>query len=97
MPGKYRNGTNGSRQRKVRANKSKKTFLLEEELEFFEKNRKKWLRLHKHQFAVVSGTTLLGFFSDWESAWKAGVREFGLLSSFLVKEVIAKDRVYFIF
>ena len=87
-------GTNGSQPPK---SKSEKSSDLEEELKFFENNRKKWLALHKNEFAVVSGSILLGFFPDFVSAWQAGAHEFGPLASFLVKEVLTEDPIYFIF
>jgi len=97
MPLKHRNGTNGVQPRKAQASKPGTSSGLENELRFFEKNRKKWLALHENEFAVISGQTLAGFFPDFASAWKAGFHEFGPRKPFLIKEVLAVDPVYITF
>ena len=66
------------------------------ELDLFEKHRREWLLLHVGKFAVVSGTTVAGFYPDFESAFRAGLRKFGF-RDFLVKQVCAVDPVYVVY
>jgi len=44
----------------------------------------------------VMGTTVAGFYPDFESALRAGLRRFGV-RDFLVKQVCAEDPVYVIY
>lgn len=66
------------------------------ELRFFEGNRKEWLQSHPGEFALISDTTLAGFYPDYESAFRAGLKRFGVRGSFLVKQVWAEEPVYLI-
>jgi hypothetical protein len=70
--------------------------VLKPELDLFEKHRREWLPLHLDKFAVVLGTTVAGFYPDFESAYRAGVRRFGF-TDFLIKQVCAEDPVYVIY
>jgi len=54
------------------------------------------VRLHAGQFVVIGGTTIAGFYSDYRSAFIAGVEKFGR-RDFLVKQVSGEEPVYFIF
>jgi hypothetical protein len=66
------------------------------ELEVFEKNKKDWLRSHPGEFVVIAGAKIAGFYSDYESAFRAGLEAVGLGSTFLVKQVWAEEPVYLI-
>lgn len=70
---------------------------LQEELRVFEQHRSEWLRSHRGEFVVIVGERVIGFYSDYESAFKAGLPEAGLRNSFLVKQVWAEDPVYSIY
>jgi|SRR5271166_3722537 len=67
------------------------------ELRVFEQNKPEWLRSHPGEFVVITGTKLTGFYSDYESAFKAGLGAAGLGNSFLVKQVWAEEPVYLIY
>lgn len=54
-----------------------------------------WLLSHLGEFAVISGTTVAGFYPDYEAAFRAGLRRFGV-RDFLIKEVCSQEPVYFI-
>jgi hypothetical protein len=69
---------------------------LEVELDFFEIHRAEWCREHNGKFAVVQDETLLGFFGEFETAFKAGVNAFGGGRNFLVKQVFSVDPIYFV-
>jgi hypothetical protein len=70
---------------------------LKEELRVFEQHRSEWLHSHRGEFAVIVGTRVIGFYSDYESAFEAGLPEAGLRNCFLLKQVWAEDPVYSIF
>ncbi|HEV2970004.1 MAG TPA: hypothetical protein VGY55_08440 [Pirellulales bacterium] len=64
--------------------------MLEEELEFFAKNRAEWLAKHSDRVALVKGRQLIGMFDNEQQAIEAGARQFGL-TSFLVKRITADE------
>jgi hypothetical protein len=70
---------------------------LEEELAVFERQKTEWLYLHSEEFVVIMGTKVLGFFPDFESAFRAGFKVAGLGKNFLVKQVLVEEPVYVIF
>ena len=70
--------------------------ILQTELRVFEKQKHEWLPSHLGDYVVIADTTVAGFYPDYESAFKAGLHEFGVCESFLVKQVWVEDPVYFI-
>lgn len=73
-----------------------KDCVLRPELDLFENHRREWLPAHADHFAVISGPTVAGFYPDFESAFRAGLRKFGF-RDFLVKQVCAVDPVYAVY
>ncbi|PYX76553.1 MAG: hypothetical protein DMG72_04585 [Acidobacteria bacterium] len=71
-------------------------FTLEAELRFYGIHKHEWLRSHTGEFAVIGGTTIGGFYPDYESAFRAGLQKFGR-RSFLIKQVFAEEPVHFIY
>ena len=70
---------------------------LQEELAAFELNKPDWLCSHCGEFVVILGTNVIGFYPNFESAFRAGLKVIGLGKNFLVKQVLAEDSVYVIF
>ena len=70
---------------------------LREELELFEQHRKEWVRSNPGKYVVVIGNNVVGFYQDYRTAFIAGLSAAGLGRSFLLKQVLARDPVYFIF
>jgi hypothetical protein len=70
---------------------------LKTELGVFDERRREWLHSNPNEFVVVTGTTVVGFYPDYESAFKAGLQKAGITGSFLVKQVCAEEPVYLIF
>lgn len=70
---------------------------LEQELAFFGRMKRQWLAQHEGEFVAVSGLHSLGFFPDWEQAFRYGVKEVGVSQPFLVKQVLEEEPVYLIF
>lgn len=69
---------------------------LEKELTVFEQHKKEWLQHHPGDFVVIANETVAGFYRDYESAFNAGLSQFGIRASFLVKQVWAEEPVYLI-
>jgi hypothetical protein len=70
---------------------------LETELRTFDQHRNEWLQSHLGDFVVIAGTTVAGFYSDYEKAFKAGLDRFGVRGDFLVKQLYAEEPVYLIY
>ena len=69
---------------------------LQLELRVFQQAKKEWLKSHAGEFAVISGTTVAGFYPDFPSAYCAGLGKFGF-RDILIKRVCAEDPVYVIY
>jgi hypothetical protein len=67
---------------------------LARELAFYEVHKPEWLLYHENQFAVVAGDDVAGFYNDYESAWDAGARKFGLQANFLIKQICQHEAIY---
>jgi len=70
---------------------------LQEELRVFEQHKPEWLRSHPGEFVVIVGSRVIGFHSEYESAFKAGLSAAGLGRNFLLKQVWAEEPVYLIY
>jgi len=67
------------------------------ELEVFEKHRQEWSHSHPGEYVVIQDDVVAeGFFSTYGEALKAGLREFGVRRSFLVKQVWVTEPVYIV-
>jgi len=69
---------------------------LDRELAVFEQHKVQWLGSNPGEFVVIAGTKVAGFFSDYESAFRAGIQA-GFRDSFLVKQVCAEEPIYLIY
>jgi hypothetical protein len=69
---------------------------LQTELSVFEQNKREWLRINPGKFVVIAGKTVAGFYSDYESAFQAGLEKFGVKATFLIKQVWEEQPVYLI-
>ena len=70
--------------------------VLKKELQVFEQHKQEWVRSNLGEFVVIAGTTIAGFYPDYESAFKAGLHKFGVRGNFLIKQVWAEEPVYLI-
>ncbi len=69
---------------------------LQTELNVFEQHKREWLKSNPGKFVVIADKKVAGFYSDYESAFKAGLKEFGFSTTFLIKQVWAEQPVYLI-
>jgi hypothetical protein len=67
--------------------------LLAEELAHFESIKSKLLASNKDQYALIKGHDLVGTFTTFEEAYKAGVEKFGNVP-FLIKQVVEKELIH---
>lgn len=68
-----------------------------EELRIFERHRQEWSLSHPGEFVAIQDTVVAdGFFSTYAEALKAGLRNFGVRKSFLVKQVWTTEPAYFV-
>ena len=70
---------------------------LRRELAFYEEHKSEWLPHYENQFVVVAGDKVAGFYKDYESAWDAGTKQFGLQANFLIKQICLHEPVYFLY
>jgi hypothetical protein len=67
------------------------------ELEYYAAHKGEWLKAFRGQhYVVIRDKTLLGFFPDFETAYQAGVEAWSGGRSFLVKQVLEHEPVFFI-
>lgn len=69
---------------------------LESELKLFEKRRLEWAHSHPGKFVVIQDGDVLNFFDQYEEAYRAAVKRFGLERNFLIKQVWKDEPVYFV-
>lgn len=70
---------------------------LRAEMDIFEQRKLEWLRSNAGSFVVIGGTEVQGFYPDYESAFRAGLKTFGVSRQFLVKQVCAEEPVHLIY
>jgi hypothetical protein len=66
------------------------------ELQFYAAHKQEFLKRHSGEYVVIHGTTILGFFQSWEQAFRSGADAFGMREDFVVKQVLARDPIYFV-
>jgi len=67
------------------------------ELDFYAAHKAEWLEEHSGKYVVVQDRNVLGFYPSFEDAFRAGVGALGITRDFLVKQVLEREPVYFVF
>jgi hypothetical protein len=70
---------------------------LSRELSLYDARKREWLSSHLNQFVVIAGDQVEGFHPDYESAFKAGIRMFGIKRQFLIKQICVTEPVYVVY
>lgn len=70
---------------------------LASELAHYELDKREWLRQHSGDYVVIKESTVLGFYSAFEAAYRAGASSFGVGADFLVKQILEHEPVFFVF
>ena len=60
---------------------------LQDELQFFREHRQEWAAQHNGEFALIGRETFAGFHPTYEDALRAGVRAFGPVAPFLIRQI----------
>jgi hypothetical protein len=67
------------------------------ELEYFSRHKPEWLVRKTGQYVVIKNGTPLGFYPNFEAAYRAGAATYGLNTDFLVKQILEHEPVFFVF
>jgi len=64
---------------------------LSDELSFFHQHKQEWIAEHRGEFILLGKQTFGGFHKTHTEAMKAGIRMFGLVSPFLVEQILEEE------
>jgi hypothetical protein len=67
------------------------------ELEYFSQHKTGWLAHKTGQYVVIKERKLLGFYSNFEAAYRAGAAAYGISTDFLVKQILEHEPVFFVY
>ena len=67
------------------------------ELEYYVQHKAEWLAHKTGLYVVIKDSGLLGFFPNFEAAYRAGAARYGLSADFLVKQILEHEPVFFVF
>lgn len=67
------------------------------ELEYYAQHKAEWLAHKAGHYVVVKDETPLGFYPNFEAAYRAGAATYGLNTDFLVKQILEHEPVFFVF
>lgn len=70
---------------------------LAHELEYYARHKGEWLQQKSGKYVVIKKNDVLGFFPSFERAYKAGATSYGIDTSFLVKQIVEHEPVFFLF
>ena len=66
------------------------------ELGYYSQHKAEWLAQKTGQYVVIKDNGLLGFFPNFEAAYRAGAERYGLDTDFLVKQILEHEPVFFV-
>ena len=69
--------------------------VLEQEYNFFLSHLKEFSQNHLHEFVLIKGEQLVGFFNSYEKALRDGLTRFGTQTPFFIEEVKEKEEVHY--
>ena len=67
------------------------------ELEYYSQHKAEWLAHKTGLYVVVKDSGLLGFYPNFQAAYRAGAAIYGLDTDFLVKQILEHEPVFFVF
>ena len=67
------------------------------ELEYYAQNKAEWLAEKAGHYVVIKDSDVLGFYSNFETAYRAGAATYGISTDFLVKQILEHEPVFFVF
>ena len=67
------------------------------ELEYFSQHKAEWLAHRTGQYVVIKDNKPLGFYPNFEAAYRAGAAAYGVSTDFLVKQILEHEPVFFVY
>ena len=67
------------------------------ELEYFAQHKAEWLAHKTGHYVVIKDGGVLGFYPNFEAAYRAGAATYGLHTDFLVKQILEHEPVFFVY
>ena len=69
---------------------------LARELDYYGQHAREWVEQKAGQYVVIKNTSVLGFDSDFETAYRAGAGAYGLETDFLVRQILEYEPVFIV-
>ena len=66
------------------------------ELGYYRQHAPKWVAQKAGQYVVIKNTEVLGFYGDFEAAYRAGAGTYGIETDFLVKQILEYEPVFIV-
>lgn len=66
------------------------------ELDYYGQHAREWVAKKAGQYVVIKNTGVLGFYPDFETAYRAGVATYGIETDFLVKQILEYEPVFIV-
>ncbi|MGH9537851.1 MAG: hypothetical protein ACRD3H_08000 [Terriglobales bacterium] len=66
------------------------------ELEYYIQHKAEWLAHKTGNYVVIKDNRPLGFYPNFEAAYRAGAASYGLNTDFLVKQILEHEPVFFV-
>jgi len=66
------------------------------ELDYYRQHMREWATQKAGQYVVIKNTGVLGFYPDFEAAYRAGAGTYGLETDFLVKQILEYEPVFIV-
>ena len=67
------------------------------ELGYYAQHKAEWLAHKTGSYVVIKDSKVLGFFANFETAYRAGAEMYGMNTDFLVKQILEHEPAYFVF
>lgn len=67
------------------------------ELAYYTQHKAEWLARKTGNYVVIKGADPLGFYPNFESAYRAGAAAYGLGTDFLVKQILEHEPAFFVY
>lgn len=67
------------------------------ELDYFSQHKVEWLAHKTGHYVVIKDSGVLGFYPNFEAAYRAGAATYGLSTDFLVKQILEHEPVFFVY
>ena len=70
---------------------------LSTELDYYSGHKEEWLSKQAGKYVLIKERNVVGFYSSFQDAFRAGAVKYGLETDFLVKQIVEREPVFFVF